>query len=106
DLQAEAAEVLESKLNNLQAARELYDAILSEDPGHELAATNLAALCQRVGDNEGYVRVLERRAASVGGEQKQRALCQVAEAYEDQLNDMAKAAGCYESVLEENPDNL
>ncbi len=106
DLQAEAAEVIESKLNNLEAARELYDAILSEDPGHELAATHLAALCQRVGDNEGYVRVLERRAASVGGEQKQRALCQVAEAYEDHLNDMAKAAACYEAVLEENPDNL
>lgn len=106
DLQAEAAEVLETKLNNVQAARELYETVLAEDPGHEVAATNLAALYQRTGDGEGYVRTLERRATSVGGEQKARALCQVAEAYEDQLNDLGKAAECFEMVLQESPDNL
>src|SRR5690606_4875949 len=106
DLQAEAAEVLETKLNNLQAARELYENVLDEDPGHEKAATNLAALCLRLDDKEGYVRALERRAGSVGGEQKQRALCQLAEAYEDQLDDMGKAASMYEAVLAENPAHL
>ncbi len=106
DLQAEAGEVLETKLNNWQGAKELYETVLSENPGHEKAATNMAALCLRSDDREGYVRTLERRAGSVGGEEKQRALCQVAEAYEDQLDDMAKAAACYEEVLAENPDNL
>src|SRR5690606_14846069 len=67
DLQAEAGEVLETKLNNLQAAKELYEGVLAEDPGHEKAATNLAALCLKVDDKEGYVQALERRASYVGG---------------------------------------
>src|SRR5690606_13486093 len=106
DLQAEAGEVLETKLNNLQAAKELYEGVLAEDPGHEKAATNLAALCLKVDDKEGYVQALERRASYVGGEQKQRALCQIAEAYEEQLDDLAKAASYFEAALAENPDNL
>ncbi len=106
ELQTEAAELLDTRMGNPEAARELYEGVLSEDPSNEKASDALAKLYERAGDFEAYVRVLQQRADAVGGEQRQRALCQLAEAYEAQLNDMARAAECYQRALEDNPDNL
>ncbi len=53
DLRVEAAEVLATRLNNASAARELYGAVLEEDPGHEKASVGLVALLDAAGDSAG-----------------------------------------------------
>ena len=49
DLRVEAAEVLASRLNNAAAARELYAAVLEEDPGHEKASARPSGAARRRG---------------------------------------------------------
>ncbi|HEY3235118.1 MAG TPA: protein kinase [Polyangiaceae bacterium] len=106
DLKAEAAEILESHLDNPGAARDLYAEILGEDPGHEKATEALGRLHEKTGDLLGYVQVLERRAEALGGDEKKRQLCRIAEFYDDRLNDTEAAISRYQRVLDEEPDHF
>ncbi|HVY49072.1 MAG TPA: tetratricopeptide repeat protein, partial [Minicystis sp.] len=99
DLRAEAADLLESKLSEQARARDLYEQIFVEDPGHPKACDALARIYQKAEDWAGYAKILERRAEALRGDEKVEATCKVAELHEDQLNDLAEAQRRYEAAL-------
>jgi len=105
-LRAEAAELLENKLNEAAHARDLYEQIFTEDPGHPKATEALARIYQRLEDYAGYAKILERRIDALHGEEKVEAVCKLAELYEDQLNDLPEATRRYEAALELDAQSL
>ena len=106
DLRAEAAELLETRLNDLSRARDLFAAILTDDPGHAKAGESMARIAERTGDFQTLAQILERRAEARRGIEKAEALAKVAEVYEDHLNDLAEATRRFEAVLAIDPANL
>ena len=106
DLRAQAAEILENKLSDPSKAKELYRAIVTEDPGHTMAVDGLERLCLRTGDFTSMVKVLEARAAALRGREKADTLARIGEIFEDQLGDLAEAQRRYESVLALDPRHL
>jgi tetratricopeptide (TPR) repeat protein len=106
DLKTEAAELLETRLNDPTRAKKIYEAVLAEDPGHARAGDALARLTERSGDFQTLVKLLETRAEARRGTEKAEALSKVAEVYEDHLNDLAQATRRYEEVLAIEPTNL
>lgn len=103
DYRAEAADLLETKLSDPGRARDLFEQIIAEDPGHDAACEALARIYQQVGDHEGYAKILERRAEALRGEARVEAICKIAELYEDQLNNLIQAQRRYEAALEIDP---
>ncbi|HEY8078898.1 MAG TPA: tetratricopeptide repeat protein, partial [Labilithrix sp.] len=99
DLRSEAAEILETRLNDMPRARDLYAAVLTDDPGHAKAGEAMARIAERTGDFQTLAQLLERRAEARRGYEKAEALAKVAEVYEDHLNDLAEATRRYEAVL-------
>src|SRR5207302_11021030 len=99
-------QLLETKLNDAARAKELYSAVLAEDPGHARAGDSLARIAERMGDFETLVKLLERRAEARRGAEKAETLAKIAEVYEDHLNDLVEATRRYEGVLAIEPSNL
>jgi len=99
DLRGEAAEVFEQKLNDASRAKDIYAQVLAEDPGHGKASDGMARIAERTGDFKALVAVLERRAESRRGRDRADALLEIAEVYEDRLEDLAEATRRYEAVL-------
>lgn len=91
ELRAEAAELLELRLNDTDSARALYEQVLAEDPGQTKAAEALGRLYERTKDFQSLLGLLERRADAQRGEAKIKALCRIAEIYESNLGDDAEA---------------
>jgi serine/threonine protein kinase/lipopolysaccharide biosynthesis regulator YciM len=106
DLRAEAAEILETRLNDMARARDLFMTVLSDDPGHGRACDAMARISERTGDFMTLAQVLERRAEARRGMEKAEALVKVAEVYEDHLNDLAEATRRFEAVLAIDPSSL
>ncbi len=106
DLRAEAGEVLEQRLNDTKRARDLFAAILGDDPGHARAGDAMARIAERTGDFATLAQILERRAEARRGVEKAEALAKVAEVYEDHLNDLPEATRRFEAVLAVDPRNL
>lgn len=106
DLRAEAAEILETRLNDVARARDLYNAVLADDPGHAKAGEAMARVAERTGDFQTLAQILERRAEARRGYEKAEALAKVAEVYEDHLNDLGEATRRFEAVLAIDPANL
>ena len=106
DFRAEAADLLETKLSDPARARDLFENIIAEDPGHDKACDALARIYQKVGDIEGYVKILERRADALRGEARVAAICQIAELHEDKLKNPVLALRKYEAALEVDPQSL
>ncbi|MBX3202183.1 MAG: protein kinase [Labilithrix sp.] len=106
DLRAEAAEILETRLNDMARARDLFMTVLSDDPGHGRACDAMARIAERTGDFTTLAQILERRAEARRGLEKAEALAKVAEVYEDHLNDLAEATRRFEAVLAVDPTNL
>jgi tetratricopeptide (TPR) repeat protein len=105
DLRAEAADILETRLGDAAGARVMVEQILADDPAHAAANEQLARLCERASDHAALVKVLERRAAALRGEERLRVLCRIAEIQELNLNDDAGAEKRYEAVLDADPKN-
>ncbi|MEP7051224.1 MAG: protein kinase [Pseudomonadota bacterium] len=103
DLRVEAAEVLESRLSNPAAARELYSAVLEEDPTHARAAAGQIALLEAAGDAAGALAVRLTRAKTLRGDERHQLLCEVAESYDVELDKLDTAEKTYREVLAENP---
>jgi len=103
DLRVEAAEVLAARLNNANAARELYAAVLEEDPGHEKASLGQVALLDAAGDAAGALLVRQTRAKTLRGDERHQLLCEVAEGYDVDLDKLDAAEKTYREVLAENP---
>ena len=106
DLRAEAAEVLETRLNDMARARDLLMTVLADDPGHGRACDAMARIAERTGDFVTLAQILERRAEARRGIEKAEALGKVAEVYEDHLNDLSEATRRFEAVLAIDPANL
>ncbi len=106
DFRAQAADLLETKLNDAGRARDLYEQIIAEDPGHDGACDALSRIYQQLGDHEGLAKILERRAEALRGEARVEAICRVAELYEDQLNKLQEAFRRYEAALEVDAQSL
>lgn len=106
DLRAEAAELLETRLNDLPRARDLFAAVLTDDPGHARAGEAMARIAERTGDFQTLAQLLVRRAEARRGAEKAEALVKVAEVYEDHLNDLGEATRRFEAVLAVDPANL
>ncbi|AUX32803.1 MULTISPECIES: serine/threonine-protein kinase [Sorangium] len=106
DLRAAAAELLETKLNDAGRARDLYEQIFAEDPGHTKACDALLRIYRRVEDHAGYAKILERRAEALRGEERVDTMCRLAELYEDRLGDLGEATRRYEAALELDPTSL
>jgi tetratricopeptide (TPR) repeat protein len=103
DLRAEAAELVANKLGNAQAALELFEAVVNEDPGHERAVRGMVELLRQAGDNKRALSVLAGRAASLSGEERHALLCEIAEGYEVDVDDLDAAEKSYKQVLAEDP---
>ena len=106
DLRVEAAEIVETKLNDAARAREVYEKVLAEDPGHLRAGDALFRLAEKAGDFDTLVRILEHRASARGGAERLEAMVRAAEIYEDHLNDIAEASRRFEAVLSADPKNM
>ncbi|HVJ91460.1 MAG TPA: protein kinase [Labilithrix sp.] len=106
DLRAEAADILETRLNDMARARDIFMTVLADDPGHARACDAMARIAERTGDFATLAQVLERRAEARRGIEKAEALVKVAEVYEDHLNDLAEATRRFEAVLAIDPANL
>ena len=99
DLRAEAAELLDGKLNEALRAKDIYEQILEGDPTHEGASDAVARIYERTGDYAALVKILERRADALRGAAKAQALCKIAELFEGQLDDLAEAVRRYEGAV-------
>jgi tetratricopeptide (TPR) repeat protein len=97
---AEAADLLETKLNDPGRARDLYEQIIAEDPGHDAACEALTRIYKQLDDKEGLAKILERRAEALRGEARVEAICRIAELYEDELNNLPEAFRRYEAALD------
>ena len=106
DLRAEAADLLETRLNESGHARDLFEAIFAEDPGHAKATEALARIYTKAEDHAGLAKILERRTEALRGEAKVEAVCRLAELYEDRLDDLPEATRRYEAALEIDPQSL
>ncbi|HYP88796.1 MAG TPA: protein kinase, partial [Polyangiaceae bacterium] len=105
DLRAEAAELVAGKLGNAQAALELYESVVSEDPGHPRAVEGMVDMLRQVGDHKRALSVLSARAGALTGEPRYALLCEIAEAYEVDADDLEAAEKAYKLVLVEEPQS-
>jgi len=106
DLRVEAADVMETRLGEEKRARDIYGAVLEEDPGHAKAGEALARLAEKAGDFKTVVSLLERRAEARRGLERAETLAKIAETYEDHLGDLGEASRRYEALLAIDPTHL
>ena len=106
DLLAEAAEILDVQMGDAGRARDLYEQVLAEDPGHEATCDALSRIYERGENFPEYVKLLERRVAALRGEEQLRACCRLAEVHEDHLKNDAEAVRQYDAVLAKEPNYL
>jgi tetratricopeptide (TPR) repeat protein len=106
DLRAEAADLLETRLNESGHARDLYETIFAEDPGHEKAIVALERIYTKIDDWAGLAKILERRADALRGDAKVETICKIAEIYEDHLNDLPEATRRYDAALALDPNSI
>jgi tetratricopeptide (TPR) repeat protein len=103
DLRAEAADILDTRLSEAGRARDLYEEILTEDPGHTKTVEALARIYSRANDHAGYAKILGRQAEAQTGSARAETLCKLGELAEDQLNDLADAERHYQAALAIDP---
>ena len=106
DLRTDAAELLERQLNDVGAARQLYETVLADDPSHARAVDGFGRICERTGDWGGYIKVLEARRAALRDEEQLSAACKIAETYELRLLNDAEAIRVLEAARTQGPDYL
>jgi tetratricopeptide (TPR) repeat protein len=106
DLRTEAAELLELQMNDLGAARQLYETVLADDPSHARAVEGYGRTCEKFGDWLGYIKVLEARRAAVRDEEQVSVSCKIAETYEFNMNSDSDAIRVLEAARAQAPDSF
>ncbi len=106
NIRVEAAEVLETKLDDPKRARDLFEHVFEEDPSNDKAVEALGRIYRRLEDWGGYAKILERRVEALGGAARAEALQKIGELYENQLDDLAEATRRYEAAVELDPRSL
>jgi tetratricopeptide (TPR) repeat protein len=99
DLRSMAAELLDNKLNEPLRAKDIYEQILAEDPAHQKACDALASIYERTGDYQSLVKILEQRAEALRGTKRAQVMCQIAELYEGQLDNLNEAIRLFEAAV-------
>lgn len=99
DFKVEAAEIVHRKLGDTNAAAEVFEQILKDDPAHPKATEALESIYSEKKDWKRLVDLLEGKAKSQRGEDRVETLCAIAELYEDRLDDLDQAAAHYEGAL-------
>jgi tetratricopeptide (TPR) repeat protein len=105
DFSSEAAEILESQLNDSARAAEIFRQVLADDPAHDKAAAGMARIAERTGDYKTLVGLLEKRADALAGQERADVLIRVGELYEQQLDQLAEAERRYRTVLAQAPQD-
>lgn len=106
DLRTEAADVLRKHLGDAFRATTLLRGVLDEDPGHPAASAALEGLLTEKGDWDALIAHLDHKAQHQEDEARAATLVQIAEVYEDRLDDLDKAVVGYESIAATHPTNL
>ena len=106
DLRTDAAELLERQMNDVGAARQLYESVLADDPSHARAVDGFGRICERTGDWGGYIKVLEARRLALRDDEQLSAACKIAETYELRMGSDAEAIRVLEAARAQNPDYL
>jgi tetratricopeptide (TPR) repeat protein len=106
DARAEAADLLESRLNEAARARDFAERVLAEDPAHPKANEVIERIYLRTEDWNGLVGLIGRKAEAQTGDKRAEALCEIAEVYEDRLSNVEKAAEFFEQAREADPRNV
>ena len=106
DLRAEAAAIMETRLDDLPGARELYEVTLKEDPGHQTTVDALARIYRKDNDYTGYVKILEQQADARTGQERAETMAKIGEIYEDELDDLVEAQRRFEAALESDAGNM
>lgn len=103
DLRCEAAEILLGRLGQVEAARQLLEMVLEEDPTHKAAGDGLANLYELSQDFSNYVSLLRRRGEATRGSERCSLWCRMGEIQEDRLHALEAALESYDRVLTEDP---
>ena len=106
DLRAEAADLLESRMEDRTRSRELVEKVLAEAPAHETATQVMERLLLRAEDWAGVAKLLERKAEAQSGEKRAESYCEIAEVYEDRRSDVRTATEWFEKALTADPRNM
>jgi tetratricopeptide (TPR) repeat protein len=106
DLRAEAADLLESKLDERTKSRELAEKVVAEDAAHDTATQVLERLLLRAEDWAGVAKLLEHKAEAQSGEKRAETYCEIAEVYEDRRSDVLTALEWYEKALTADGRNM
>jgi tetratricopeptide (TPR) repeat protein len=99
ELRADAAAVVHSKLGDTVRAEQMFAQIFADDPTHPGA---MKALSQIYTGEQNWPKLgdlLEHKAKEQRGKERLETLCELAELYEDRLNDLKRARETFQSVL-------
>lgn len=106
ELRTQAAQLLESRLNDRSRARELYERVLSDDPEHSLAHNSLSRIYEEAGDLDSLIPLLQTQAQGGRGASRHSALLRLGDLYRTRLGDLSEARRCYETLLSEHSGHI
>lgn len=106
ELRTQAAQLLESRLNDKSRARELYERVLSDDPEHSVAHNALSRIYEEAGDLDSLIPLLQSQAQGGRGTSRHSALLRLGDLYRTRLGDLNEARRCYETLLAEQPGHI
>lgn len=99
DYRAQAAVVIARKLNDVAQARVHLDKVLADDPAHPVAQEVLGDILREQSDWQALAELLERRSEAQEGKARVATFLELAELYEDRLEDLDRASARYEAAL-------
>ena len=106
DILFEHAKVLEERLENFEQATEQFEAVLVISPTNEKTYDALDRLYSKTGNYEGLATLYERRVEISHGVEQNRWRIQLANLYEEILDEEERAIECYEAILTQFPTDL
>jgi tetratricopeptide (TPR) repeat protein len=107
NLKTELAAIKRNNLGDLPGAMDLYDEVLKEDPTHEEAFTAVEKMLVKEEKWEQLARYTALRAEAAGNDAlRKESYYLLAEMYDTRIQDLDKAADCYNKVLDLEPVHM